>query len=226
MKKEILEGAGNVQLCVRQDSGCEAAIHSMVDIFNKDDTEGLIQIDAENAFNSINRKVLLANLRIICPELEIFASNCYNKPARLFVVGGIEIPSAEGTTQDDPIAMPVYSLAMMPLLSLLNPESKQNKSFRQVAFADDLTGVDRLEELKMWWDKVVEIGPYMGYNAKPSKSLLVIKPEYESVAKNLFRGSGLQITSEGRKHLGAVVGSEIYKKEFVDEKMNTWVNEI
>ena len=55
--------------------------------------------DAENAFNSINRKVTLHNLKFICPIIAIDIINCYATPSRLFTVGGGNILPSEGTTQ-------------------------------------------------------------------------------------------------------------------------------
>ena len=103
--------AGSLQLCAGQEGGCEAAIHAMVDVFEDDETHGVIQVDANNAFNSINRNVLLHNIEIICPELSVYAKNSYMKPARLFVTGGVEIASKEGNTQGDPIAIPVHNIS-------------------------------------------------------------------------------------------------------------------
>ena len=42
------------QLIAGQEAGAEAAIHAMQDIFANEDTEAVLLIDAENAFNSIN----------------------------------------------------------------------------------------------------------------------------------------------------------------------------
>ena len=54
LKKDVLQAAGSLQLCGGQVAGSEAAIHAMHDVFNDDNTEGILLIDAENAFNSIN----------------------------------------------------------------------------------------------------------------------------------------------------------------------------
>ena len=41
------------------------------------------------------------------------------KPSRLFITGGKEISSNDGTTQGDPIAMGMYAQGVMSLLSLI-----------------------------------------------------------------------------------------------------------
>ena len=55
----LISVAGGLQLCVGQEGGAEAGIHGMREIFEDDDTEWLIQVDANNAFNTLNRAVLL-----------------------------------------------------------------------------------------------------------------------------------------------------------------------
>ena len=43
----------------------------------------------------------------------------------MFIVGGGEITSSEGTTQGDPMGMAVYALALLPLVSMLWHELRQ-----------------------------------------------------------------------------------------------------
>ena len=105
LKKNVLQAAGSLQICGGKVAGSEAAIQGMHDIFNDDNTEGILSIDAENAFNSINRKVMLYNLKFICPAITTCISNCYICPARLFIIGGGELLSKEGTTLGDPTSM-------------------------------------------------------------------------------------------------------------------------
>ena len=56
-KNDVLKATGSLQVCVGHKSGSEAAIHPMHDIFKVEETEGILLIDADNAFNSINRKL-------------------------------------------------------------------------------------------------------------------------------------------------------------------------
>ena len=105
VKEDVTRAAGALQLCSGQDEGSEAAIHAMHDIFEDNETEAVLLVDAANAFNSINRKALLHNIDILCPAISIYIYNCYVVPARLFIISGKEIRSTEGTTQGDPTAM-------------------------------------------------------------------------------------------------------------------------
>ena len=91
---------GYQQLCAGLESGCEVAVHGVVDLFEEGKVHGFIQIDANNAFNSINRTLLLYNVKILCPEIATYINNCYMKPSRLFITGGKEISSNKGTTTD------------------------------------------------------------------------------------------------------------------------------
>ena len=87
LKLDVKSSVGNLQLCAGHTGGCEVGVHAVVDMFNSEDTEGVIQVDASNAFNSINRNVLLHNAKIICPEFATYIHNSYCVPARMFIVG-------------------------------------------------------------------------------------------------------------------------------------------
>ena len=224
LRNDLLYSAGNLQLCAGQKAGCEIAIHAVVDLFNDDDNHGILQIDAHNAFNSINRKVAIHNMKILCPEFATFVSNSYHLPARLFVTGGLELQSNEGTTQGDPVAMPMYALAILPLLS--SQCGNQVDNVKKVAFADDFAGVGTLIQLKEWSNLIENFGPYIGYFPNPSKSVLIVKDAHLLKATEVFSKSEIQITSEGNKHLGACVGNNNFKREYVSKKVRDWVDEI
>ena len=87
-KKDVVEASGSLQLCAGQKSGSEAAIHAMNTLFEADDIDAVLLIDASNAFNALNRTVALHNIRVLCPIIAGYAINTYRQPARLFIVGG------------------------------------------------------------------------------------------------------------------------------------------
>ena len=67
VKNDATSTAGALQVCAGQDAGAEVAIHGMHDIYDKELSEAVLLIDAENAFNSISRTVMLHNISIISP---------------------------------------------------------------------------------------------------------------------------------------------------------------
>ena len=110
VKEEIKDVAGPLQACAGHGAGAESAVHAMREIFEDEHTDAVLLIDASNAFNCMNRYTALHNIQIICPIIAVYLSNTYRHPARLFIQGGGEILSKEGTTQGDPLAMPWYSI--------------------------------------------------------------------------------------------------------------------
>ena len=110
LKEEIREAAGPLQVCAGHSAVSEAAIHAMSQVFVEEGTDGILLIDASNAFNRMNRSVALHNIQITCKEMSLYIINTYRSPSRLFICGGGEIPSQQGTTQGDPLAMPWYSV--------------------------------------------------------------------------------------------------------------------
>ena len=54
-KQDVIDACGATQVCAGHKSGSEAAIHAMHNIFESDETDTALLIDASNAFNSLNR---------------------------------------------------------------------------------------------------------------------------------------------------------------------------
>ena len=65
VKRDVMLSAGPLQACSGIPSGGEAAIHAVRETFARAGTEGVLLVDASNAFNSLNRKVALLNMRYI-----------------------------------------------------------------------------------------------------------------------------------------------------------------
>ena len=97
-KPDVIDASGSLQVCAGHKSGSEAAIHAMRELFEHDNSDAVLLIDASNAFNSLNRAAALHNIRVLCPSIATYAINTDREPARLFIVGGQELRSSEGTT--------------------------------------------------------------------------------------------------------------------------------
>ena len=119
------------QLCGGQVAGIEAAIHSVRREFSSESAEAILLVDASNAFNSLNRKAALHNVQFLCPSLSTALINMYHAPTELFV-DGVVLSSEEGTTQGDPLAMPLYAMASVPLIQQLDDV----EGVRQVWYGD------------------------------------------------------------------------------------------
>ena len=215
-----------MQVCAGQPCGIEAAIHAMESIYEEPDTEAILMVDAKNAFNSLNRQ---AALRLTsggsAPGIYFRSPHkCVPGPrpcAQLFVgTGGQKLLSMEGTTQGDPLAMAMYGIAVMPLICWLADQCKQ------IWYADDANGGGRISQLKWWWDLLTEIGPSFGYYPNAEKTWLLVKEEHSELATTTFQSTGVQITTEGRRLLGAPLGTLKFKAEHLNEKVSPWTCQI
>ena len=114
--------------------------------------------------------------------------------------------------------MDVYALAILPLLQFLLDFTLVNKlNAKEVAFADNFTVAGKLSSIKDYWSQLTSIDPKYGYFPKASKSYLVVKEDQLLNATALFGNSNVNITVKRKRHLRAIVASDGYKREYVDE---------
>ena len=177
-------------------------MHTMNAAFMDEDCEAVLLVDASNAFNSLNRQVALRNIRALCPPIATALINTYRRDVELFVDGST-LYSQEGTTQGDPLAMPMYALALLPLIDKVNPAS----SVIQTWYADDASAAGGISELRDWWDALVTEGPKFGYDVNPPKTYLITKERHRSSATSVFSDTKIKITTDGKPYLGASLGT-------------------
>ena len=53
LREDVIRSVVNLQVCASHESGCEAAIHAMSQVFNEEDSEAVLLIDAFNTFNKL-----------------------------------------------------------------------------------------------------------------------------------------------------------------------------
>ena len=210
---DIQEAAGFLKLCGGQFAGCEAAVHAVRSMFQEEDTQGILLADASNAFNSLNRDVALINTCHLCPSLSNILINTYRSDVPLFIDSEV-IWSREGTTQGDPLAMPMFAIGVVPLIRHLHCTACQ------VWYADDSAAAGSLLELHQWWDRLNQLRHKFGYFVKSKKTHLL------SEAQLIFRGTGVTISCGGQRYLGSVIGEESYIEDYVRERVEVWKNEL
>ena len=224
LNPDIQLAAGPLQVSTGMKGGAESAIHAMNKIFNSEGCDGVILVDASNAFNVLNRRVALHNIQIICPPLATAIINMYRKPACLFLAGGKVILSQEGTTQGDNLAMSFYGLAIKPLMEKLR---SLIGGVSQVWLADDATGAGKISALKSWFDLIRSEGAKYGYHVNQDKTWMILKNrDLFEEAREVFKDTSIKFTLEGKRHLGAALGSTEFRKDYAGEKVKIWCDEI
>ena len=136
-------------------------------------------------------------------------------------IDGETLLSQEGTTQGDPLAMAMYAIAVNPLIHQLKHDTT-----KQIWFADDATAGGKFNNLREWWDCLINIGPEYGYFPNASKTWLIIKEGCKDEATSTFEGTQVVITEEGQKYLGSAIGKQTFIDSYVQQKVTTWIDEL
>ena len=189
LKEEIREAASPLHVCAGHNAGAEAAIHAMSQVFEEEGTDGILLIDASNAFKQMNRSAASHSIQITCKEMAHYVINTYRSPSRPFICGGGETLSQEGTTQGDPLAMPWYSVNTSIMIQILRAHIKQ------VWLAVDSAGGGRIAQLYDWYTQLSKEGEKFGYLVNGSESWLIVKSE---ALADEARGC-LEMNMRGRK---------------------------
>ncbi len=229
LKNDIIQATGSMQTCSGVEGGIEAAVHGIADAYNSENAEAILLVDATNAFNSLNRQTALLNLQYLCPPYYMFLNNCYKKPSKLYVSNSNEVLySQEGTTQGDPSAMPFYAVSTRPLIDHLMTTCTADKAVTQCWYADDSNATGNLSGLQKWFQELCKTGPGYGYFPNEKKCVLIVKNnELAKKAKKIFKDfPNLKITTDGDRHLGAVIGSETFRDEYIKAKVDGWVEDV
>ena len=119
IRQDLSSIVGNMQLYLGQKCGKQHAIHSLRRTFDGPEYEAILLIDAKNAFNVLNRRTALDNVKALCPSLHVVLQNFYSHLSHLYI-GKSTILSQEGTTQGNPLAMAMYGITILPLILRLH----------------------------------------------------------------------------------------------------------
>ena len=95
-----------------------------------------------------------------------------------------------------------------------------------VNYADNFTTGSIVRGLKYWWESLCELGPKFGYYPEASRTWLIVNNDFCDMANTTFKSIKINMTSNGKKYLGAVIGSRSYKEDFINEKIDQRIKEV
>ena len=68
------------------------------------------------------------------------------------------------------------------------------------------------------WDFIEKYGPNYGYYQQVDKTWIIVKEKHLRKVESIFAGTNIKITSEGKKHFGAAIGSGTFRNKYIDKK--------
>ena len=115
------------------------------------------------------------------------------------------------------------ALAVKPLICQLKQDVPEVK---QVWYADDATGAGSCSKLRLFWDHLSDLGKVYGYYPNSSKTHLIVKVQFLQKANEVFAGTGINVTTNGQRHLGAAISKRSSVEEYVKMKVSQWTTEV
>ena len=83
-----------------------------------------------------------------------------------------------------------------------------------------------VSDLRAWWDSLLEHEKSFGYHPNVSKTHLILKEQFLKNAKQQFACTNVNITVQGKRYLGAAIGTRKYTEQYVSDKGRTWTMEV
>jgi hypothetical protein len=126
----------------------------------------MLLVDFKNAFNLVDREVMLQEVRLRCPVISRWVEFCYSSPARLYY-GEHTLWSHQGVQQGDPLGPLLFALVLHPLVC------KIRDSFSlplQAWYLDDGTIIGDTLTVGKVLELIMMDGPHYGLHLNVDKT--------------------------------------------------------
>lgn len=176
-----------------------------------------VSIDASNAFNVFSRQQLLDIIPSKAPSLAAFVNMIYGRSAPPLLVppgtGGSEphiMLSQEGTQQEDPAIMFLFTLCLQPLVRQISNECDL---VLNRWYADDGNLLGPISAVQKALKILVRKGPMYQFHLNPSKTTAYWPALSQEGIANLRKSVPLRLSQEnGVEILGSRIGTDEYMR--------------
>lgn len=149
--------------------GAEGLVHALNRLIaDQQDSPDLVvvSLDFQNAFNTVDRNRMLAEVVRHCPSISHYVEMTYGCAARQYV-GPHVVESTTGVQQGDPLSPLLFALTVHPLVSDVHRECP---GMHQGWYLDDGTFVGPLSVVQHAVQVIVDRAPAFGLSLNPQKS--------------------------------------------------------
>ena len=223
---EAVEKLTPVQLGVGVSGAAEVIVHHFtywrrgITPDNTDNSEAVLLVDFSNAFNTLDRGVMLSAIKKVCPQFFNYAVFCYGAPTAL-VGDGFSLWSARGTQQGDACGPLFFSVSVQGLAEQTARCVRSSKWYM-----DDGALIGTLPALQAAFDAIVAEAPRLGLSLNVSKCVLYGPNNEFPQRAGAFASVPVTPWVEGITLLGAPIGSDSFVRDFVDKKVSSLENSL